>query len=319
MAVSPGGQLGGNVAVSRESPLNGGYEYREQLGVRASGQSVLSYLADRYRHSSADQWLARIESGQVRLDGAIARPEAPLLPGQILAWRRAPWREPEAPLSFAVLHRDPHLLGVVKPSGLPTMPAGGFLEHTLLWQVRRRFPEASPLHRLGRATSGVVLFARTGEAARSLAEAWRRGEVRKIYRALIQGIPAEDRFTVETPIGRVPHLRLGSIHAADPGGKPSRSRVMVLERRGDVSLVEVEIGTGRPHQIRIHLAAAGHPLAGDPLYAPGGLPRKDTDALPGDSGYLLHARLLAFLHPATHRPLEVEAPPPSLLRDFRGI
>jgi 23S rRNA pseudouridine1911/1915/1917 synthase len=304
--------------VSRETPLNGGYEYREQLGARASGQSVLSYLDGRYHHSSAEEWRARIESGQVRLDGATVRPEAPLLPGQILAWRRAPWREPDAPLSFAVLHRDSHLLGVLKPSGLPTVPAGGFLEHTLLWQVRRRYPEASPLHRLGRATTGVILFARTGEAARILAEAWRRGEVRKIYRALVQGAPAEDCFTVETPIGRVPHRRLGSIHAANPGGKPSLSRVTVLERRRDVTLVDVEIATGRPHQIRIHLAAAGHPLAGDPLYAPGGLPRENTDALPGDSGYLLHARLLAFRHPATDLPLEVEAPPPPLLRNFRG-
>jgi 23S rRNA pseudouridine1911/1915/1917 synthase len=94
--------------------------------------------------------------------------------------------------------------------------------------------------------------------------------------------------------------------------------VTVLERRAKDSLVEVEIATGRPHQIRIHLAAAGHPLAGDPLYGPGGLPQEDAGALPGDPGYLLHSRLLAFRHPETGICLELEAPPPPALRDSRG-
>ncbi len=115
------------------------------------------------------------------------------------------------------------------------------------------------------------------------------------------------------------HRLLGSVHAACAGGKPSFSRVTVLERREDTSLVEVEITTGRPHQIRIHLAAAGHPLAGDPLYGPGGLPRNETGALPGDSGYRLHARLLGFRRPGTGEDVEVEAPAPPSLRDSRGF
>jgi 23S rRNA pseudouridine1911/1915/1917 synthase len=123
---------------------------------------------------------------------------------------------------------------------------------------------------------------------------------------------------VEVPIGRVPHRLLGSVYAARPEGKPSRSLVTVRERREATSLLEVEIGTGRAHQIRIHLAAAGYPLLGDPLYAAGGVPRVDSVALPGDPGYLLHARLLVFRHPGTHLPVEVEAPPPPALRDSHG-
>ncbi len=296
------------------SRLNAGFEYREQVGAAASGLDLVSYLTGRYRHSTAREWRERIESGQVFLDGSPASPGAFLSAGQILAWLRPPWEEPPAPLSFALLLRDDHLLAVLKPCGLPTTPGGGFLEHTLLAQVRRRYPGASPLHRLGRATTGVVLFARTGPARRTLAGAWRRGEVRKVYRALVEGSPARDSFEVEVPIGRVPHPLLGSIHAASPGGKASRSRVAVLERREGVSLVEVEITTGRPHQIRIHLAASGHPLAGDPLYAPGGGPKEGAEALPGDPGYLLHARLLEFPHPATGARTRVEAPSPAPLR-----
>ena len=302
-----------------DSSLNDGFEYSERVGAGASGLSVVSYLAGRYSHSTSAAWRERIASGRVLLDGVPALPETLLHAGQVLVWRRPPWQEPDAPLSYAVLFRDGHLLAVLKPSGLPTVPGGGFLEHTLLHQVRRRHREASPLHRLGRATTGVVLFARTEEAARALTRAWRRGEVRKVYRALVGGLPREDRFTVEAPIGRVPHRLLGSVHAACAGGKPSFSRVTILERREETSLVEVEITTGRPHQIRIHLAAAGHPLAGDPLYGPGGLPRDETGALPGDSGYLLHARLLGFRHPGTDESVEVEAPAPLSLRDSRGF
>jgi 23S rRNA pseudouridine1911/1915/1917 synthase len=113
------------------------------------------------------------------------------------------------------------------------------------------------------------------------------------------------------------HPALGMVHAAHPGGKPSLSRVRVLERRGEESLVEVTIETGRPHQIRIHMAACGHPLVGDPLYAPGG--GFLGDALPGDVGYHLHALRLALPHPRTGAPLEVTCPPPALLRLRGGL
>jgi 23S rRNA pseudouridine1911/1915/1917 synthase len=94
--------------------------------------------------------------------------------------------------------------------------------------------------------------------------------------------------------------------------------VTVLERRRDATLVEVEIRTGRPHQIRIHLAWAGHPLVGDPLYGPGGVPLPDTCALPGDPGYLLHAQRLELVHPRTGERLALTCQPPRLLQSFNG-
>src|SRR5512139_1613185 len=115
-----------------------------------------------------------------------------LRPGQSLVWRRPPWEEPAAPLSFAILHRDAHLLAVAKPRGLPSVPNGGFLEHTLLHRVRLHFPGAVPLHRLGRGTSGLVLFALTNQARREGAAAWREGRVSKEYLALVAGRPVRE-------------------------------------------------------------------------------------------------------------------------------
>jgi 23S rRNA pseudouridine1911/1915/1917 synthase len=180
--------------------------------------------------------------------------------------------------------------------------------------LRKRYADARPMHRLGRHTSGVVLFARTREAAASLAAAWRQREVTKQYLALGHGVAASDRFEVAVPIGPVPHRILGSVHAVSPTGKWSHTVAVVLERRVDSTLFRVDITTGRPHQIRIHLAYAGHPLQGDRLYAVGGLPMADAAALPGDGGYHLHAERLLLLHPVSKAPLEITAPTPTELR-----
>ena len=281
--------------------LNSGFEYTERVGRDGAGRTVLEHLSGRYAHSSAADWCARIEEGAVRLDGHRVETSTRLAAGQRLEWRRPPWEEPDAPTGFALLYRDADVLGVAKPRGLPTLPGGGFLEHTLLHRVRAHFPGASPLHRLGRHTSGLVLFARTREAHAALSLAFARREVRKRYRALAAGVPRADEFDVDTPIGRVPHALLGGVHAALASGKPARSRVAVVEHRAGAFLCDVWISTGRPHQIRIHLAACGHPLVGDPLYVAGGLPAPDSKALPGDPGYRLHAAELAFVHPCTGR------------------
>jgi 23S rRNA pseudouridine1911/1915/1917 synthase len=274
---------------------------------------LLAHLADRYRHSTPAEWARRLERGELRLDGQLVRIDRVLRAGEWLAWQRPPWAEPAVPLTFAVLHDDGELLAVAKPSGLPCVPAGGFLEHTLLARVRRLHPGAVPAHRLGRGTSGLVLFGLTGKTRAALAAGFREGAIEKTYRALVAGQPVQDRFPIDVPIGPVPHPTLREVFAACPGGRPASSRVVVLERREARSLVEVSIATGRPHQIRIHLAAAGHPLSGDPLYGPGGLPLADP-ALPGASGYLLHALRVGLQHPTRGRQLELWCLPPPALR-----
>jgi 23S rRNA pseudouridine1911/1915/1917 synthase len=295
--------------------LNRGCAYREQIGAAQAGRSVREHLVSRYAHSSPSEWDARLAEGQVDVDGAVARGHEQLQPGQHLTWQRPPWDEPDVPLHFDVLHEDASVVAVSKPSGLPTMPAGGFFEHTLLTLVHSRYPEAHPLHRLGRFTSGLVLFARTPVAAATLGKAWRDHEVTKDYRALISGSPSWDALEIATGIGEVPHPRLGTVFAAREGGKPASSSVTVIERRGEATLCDVRIATGRPHQIRIHLAWAGHPLVGDPLYGVGGLPVMDAPGLPGDGGYLLHAHRLRCAHPDGGGLLQLEAPPPAVLRD----
>jgi 23S rRNA pseudouridine1911/1915/1917 synthase len=298
-----------------ESPRpNEGYEYRERLGTEADGRTVLDYLSRRYDHSSVRDWAERIASGHVLIDAKPARAESVLQRGSELVWQRPPWIEPGAPLSFSVLYEDEDLLAVEKPAGLPTLPGAHFLQTTLLYLVRAYAPDAVPLHRLGRWTSGLVLCARNRQSRTNMMRQWSANKVGKRYRALASGIPARDEMTISSPIGPVPHTLLGSIHAADLQGKHSLSQVSVLERRSDSFLCDVRITTGRPHQIRIHLAAAGHPLMGDPLYGAGGLPAPDTHALPGDPGYHLHAAELNFLHPGTGRGLVIECEPPELLR-----
>jgi 23S rRNA pseudouridine1911/1915/1917 synthase len=299
------------------SHLNEGCEYHERLGADADSLTLLAYLSQRYRHSSSTEWAARIASGHVLIDGLPAHAGSILFAGCALVWRRPPWIEPDAPKSCSVLYEDDDLIAVNKPAGLPALPGANFLQSTLLHLVQTYAPDAAPLHRLGRWTSGIVLCARNLNARTDLMRQWSGKQVGKLYRALATGCPAWDETMVSTPIGPVKHTLLGSIHSASQTGKSALSYVTVIERRNDSFLCDVRIVTGRPHQIRIHLASAGHPLVGDPLYGEGGLPLPDTHALPGDPGYHLHAAKLSFRHPVTRRETVIECEPPLLLRPSR--
>lgn len=299
-------------------PLNRGWSYREQVGPDGAGQTVLQYLTETRLHSAESEWAARIERCEVEVDGTQIRRDFILHPGQTVTWHRPPWDEPPVPTNFEIIHDDESIVIVNKPSGLPTMPAGGFLDQTLLALIRKRYPHASPLHRLGRFTSGLVLFAKTKPAASALARAWRDRTVKKTYRAVGLGSTRAEMFVIDAPIGAVPHPLIGTVQAAVDGGKPSHSVAVVLEQRHDQTLFSVEIATGRPHQIRIHMAYAGHPLLGDPLYeAGGGLKRHP--GLPGDGGYLLHAEKLQFVHPESGQRMTVHATPPPELQTHEEL
>jgi 23S rRNA pseudouridine1911/1915/1917 synthase len=291
--------------------LNRGYAYTTIIGSKHDGQSLLAHLASLYPHSSPQDWQQSLNNGEVTLNGVIANGSESLTPGQTLIWNRQPWIEPDTPQHFEVLLDDPHILAVNKPSGLPTLPGGGFMENTLLHLVQKHFPTANPVHRLGRGTSGIVLCAKTPQAAANLIANWNTPKIRKIYQALSQDVAQQDVYEILTPIGLVPHPRLGSVWAANPGGKPSKSMAKVMARTANTTTFEVSIHSGRPHQIRIHLASIGHPLVGDPLYGPTGLPLENQPGLPGDLGYLLHARFLNFEHPLTGEPIHLETALPS--------
>lgn len=291
---------------------NQGYAYTSTIGIEDQGRDLLAHLAKLYPHSSAEAWQQNLNNGEVTLDGRIATGGELPRAGQVLVWNRPPWVEPDAPLRFDVLFGDAHLLAVDKPSGLPTLPGGGFFENTLLRLVQRQFPEANPVHRLGRGTSGIVLFAKTPQAASQLIAGWNTDRVQKMYRALARNVAERDVYEIDTPIGLVPHPRIGSVWAANPLGKPSRSLARVVSRdaQDSTTAFAVALHSGRPHQIRIHLASIGHPLVGDPLYGAGGLPLKDLPGLPGDGGYFLHAEQLRLQHPVSGELVHLEAPLP---------
>ena len=302
--------------------MNQGWTYYDRITSRSAGQSVLDYYTSKYQHSTAQQWRSRIEQGRILLEGLPAQTYTTLQANQTLAYRRSPWSEPDVPLTFEVLYEDDALCVIAKPSGLPVLPGGQFLEHTLLHQLKQRYPQKTlvPMHRLGRGTSGVMLMAKSQQARCHLSEQFRARSLRKTYRTLVGPAPEmPDRFVCTETIGKVAYPRLGSLFARvscdHPTAKPARSECEVLQRRTDSTLLKVSITTGRAHQIRIHLAAQGYPLLGDPLYAAGGLPHATAEAIPSDLGYHLHAHRIRFVHPHSGNALEVEAPLPEIFKN----
>ena len=185
--------------------LNRGCAYTTIISSKSHGRTLLSHLASLYPHSTPQAWQQNLTNREVTVNGITATGSESLTSGQTLVWNRPPWIEPDSPQHFEVLFEDPHLLAVNKPSGLPTLPGGGFMENTLLRLVQKQTPNANPVHRLGRATTGIVLFAKTPQAASNLSANWNTPKIRKIYRALAQNIgkrPMNPSFGT-SPAGRI--------------------------------------------------------------------------------------------------------------------
>ena len=291
--------------------VNSGYSFRHVLGPTAAGHTTVTYLVENFDHSTREEWLERIQAQEIRLDEAIATGDEVLRPGGILTWDRPGWIEEVVPTDYRILYCDEVLLAVDKPSGLPTLPGAGFYQNTLLTQVQLKFPTAIPLHRLGRATSGIVLFTLDRKLLPIMSKKWE--EVQKEYRTIALGIADFESICIRTSIGLIPHPRLGEIYGASASGKASRSIASVLQRRENATVCSVQLLTGRPHQIRIHLASIGHPLIGDPIYSSGG-GILDNPGLPGDPGYSLHAHRMRLGHPIHGASISIESPLPECLR-----
>ena len=290
---------------------NQGYVYRHRVASADSGKDVLAMHVERFEHSDEAGWRRAIGEGRVRVNGRVAAAEERLRAGDELEFHRAPWSEPEAPLTFVVAYEDEQVLVVDKPAGLQVLPAGLFHEHTLMRLVQRSAPEradSAPVHRLGRGTSGLMLFGKTSAARAELSRQLREFVALKTYFGRVVGTELPRSAIARQPIGRVPVGNWQTFAVAE-GGLPSVTRVRVLVRdlATGTTLVAAQPITGRANQIRIHLAALGAPLVGDPLFAPGG--GLKSTARSAEGGYLLHAASLGFTHPTTGRWIKLRSRP----------
>jgi 23S rRNA pseudouridine1911/1915/1917 synthase len=256
-----------------------------------------------------------IEAGRVLVDGRV-RPKRHLLArGESVEVRPSPppaSRLVPEEVPLAVRYEDPHLLVVDKPAGVVTHPgaghAGGTLVHGLVARAIAGGGDPTRpgiVHRLDRDTSGLLVVARSERAHRRLQRMLRDRRVDRRYVALVHGA-APPALTIDRPVGRDPRHRT-RMSVTAPEGRQAVTHVRLLEPLGRFSLVEARLETGRTHQIRVHLAAAGHPVVGDRVYGR----RPETLGL---ERQFLHASRLAFPHPETGEPVEVESPLPDDLR-----
>ncbi|HWF31918.1 MAG TPA: RluA family pseudouridine synthase [Solirubrobacteraceae bacterium] len=211
---------------------------------------------------------------------------------------------------FAIAYEDEHLLVIDKAPGLVVHPARGHREQTLSQLLAGRLSGGDPeragiVHRLDRDTSGLLVVARSEQAHALLQKAIAEREVQREYLALVLGRPPARTGTIEAPIGRDARVRtrmaVGGAHARE-----ARTHFELVEALAEHSLLRLRLETGRTHQIRVHLQAIGHPVAGDPEYGGAG-------AL-GLQRQFLHATRLAFAHPITSEPVDVCSPLPADLQ-----
>lgn len=279
--------------------------------------AAIDYAALLWPDRSRREILGLFTRGRIRSGGRAVRPRERVgdlselaLEGSLEDVERMPGTDPEARTEGSpvrILYEDGRFAVLEKPSGVPVVPArGGPAESCLAFLVRRELaerPRKSPsefvryrvVHRIDRLTSGLVIVAKTGEAERRLAFDFERRRVRKEYLALLEGEVLAARVVVNCPVveGRKGKMRAAAAPGARPGrlGKGAMTRFDVLERLGNFTFVRAVPASGRTHQIRVHAWAAGHPVAGDPLYAGPGAGRPSP---PGLARLALHAHRYAL-------------------------
>jgi len=218
-------------------------------------------------------------------------------------------------LNLDIIYEDDHLLIVNKPKDLVVHPAptheGDTLVHGLLYQVDKLSTINSKtrpgiVHRLDKDTSGLLIVAKSNEAHQILAKEISFHNVKRHYYAICYGTFSESTGTIKMPIGRDEKNRIKMAVTKD--GRPSVTHFKVLEQYLNHTLLDVELETGRTHQIRVHLSAINHPILGDPLYGP-----KNVF---GNVGQYLHAYKLSFKHPITKKEMEFETPLPNYFKEI---
>jgi 23S rRNA pseudouridine1911/1915/1917 synthase len=267
-----------------------------------------------------------IKAGAAQVDGKPARASQVLEAGQRVTLARTAMDGSQAPsdapsadaIPLRILYEDDYLLVVDKPAGMVTHPAPGHTSGTLVNALLAHSPQLASVgdrarpgivHRLDKDTSGLLVVAKDPATHAALAQQMKDRAMVKRYLALVEGAMPTAEGVIDAPIGRDPRqrLRMGLLSQAS-GGREARTRFRTLEEHGGRSLLEVQLETGRTHQIRVHLAAVRHPVVGDPVYGRAQRPLPPRQ--------FLHAAHLEFRHPVTGEWLTFDAPLPDDLATF---
>ncbi len=299
------------VAEEQGAPTGGGEAQAFTVTSEGAGRRLDVLLGTHPEVGSRSQVARLIADGLVLVDGAKRSKSYVLSAGQTITLALP--QAVESPLvpehiDVPVLFEDESLLVIDKPSGMAVHPSAGHssgtLVHALLGHGLAGGETFRPgiVHRLDKDTSGLLVVVKSVEVHRLLVAMLRRREISRRYLALVHGNFAADTGTIEAPVGRDPAKRR-SMTVGGVAAREARTHFKVLERFGDLTLLEVRLETGRTHQIRVHFLAIGHPVAGDPTYA-----RRDVL---GIGRQFLHSYRLAFEHPITGAQIDIEAPLPA--------
>ena len=297
---------------------------RHQIGEEVGGQRIDNYLVKLLKGVPKSHVYRILRSGEVRVNGGRAKPDYRVQGGDELrvppvrVAERAPRAAPpvSAALERAILLEDEYLLALNKPSGL-AVHGGSGINFGVIEQLRAQRPQSRFLelvHRLDRDTSGVLLLAKKRSALTALHAELREGRVRKFYLALVKGKWLDGKQSVRLNLHKY-LLASGERRVAVKADGQESHTIFALERAcGDFSLLRAELKTGRTHQIRVHLAHLGFPIAGDDKY--GDFESNKLLARSGLKRMFLHAANVTFRHPASGAKVTVEAPLPAELQNF---
>ena len=259
----------------------------------------------------------QIKDGLILVNGQAIKAKYAVKEGDVISYELP---EPEVveyvaeDIPLEIVYQDEDVAVINKPQGMVVHPSAGHTSGTLVNALMYHIQDLSGIngvlrpgivHRIDKDTSGLLMIAKNDQAHVALADELKAKKSLRKYWAIVHGNLPNDRGVIEAPIGRSEKDR--KKQAVTAKGKPALTRFQVLERFGDYSLVELQLETGRTHQIRVHMAYIGHPVAGDEVYGP----RKTLKG----HGQFLHARTLGFTHPRTGEVLEFTAEAPAIFQE----
>ncbi|HTQ78302.1 MAG TPA: RluA family pseudouridine synthase [Burkholderiales bacterium] len=301
-------------------PASGPRAAQLVVGEEAEAQRIDNFLLRLLKGVPKSHVYRVLRSGEVRVNSGRVGPGYRLkigdrvrVPPVRVSQRKAPRLEP---LELPIVFEDASLLVIDKPSGI-AVHGGSGVSQGVIESLRAARPQAKALelaHRLDRDTSGLLAVAKKRGALRELHRMLREGEVRKTYLAAVKGVPARKEFEVRVALHKYVNARGERRVTAREGGSPAVTRARVVARSARYALLELQLLTGRTHQIRVHLAHAGHPVLGDDKYGDFALNREL--AARGVHRLMLHAWRLALSHPVGGARLQLEAPVPQDMLAF---